>query len=172
MRYRTEPLDTSHDKAAFSCGRERLDRYLQRQAGQDMKRRLAVIFILPGEKDAHTGKFRVKGYYSLSNDSIPYDLVPPAVQKKMPPSYTSLPTTLLGRLAVDQRFQGQGVGEHLLLDALKRSYDVAATDVGSIAVVVDPLDSAAVDFYRQYGFIMLPDRGRMFLPMQTVRQLF
>ncbi len=94
------------------------------------------------------------------------------IQKKMPSSYTVLPTTLLGRLAVDQRFQGKGLGEQLLLDALKRSYDISALEIGSVAIVVDPLDKAGVSFYAQYGFVKLPDRGRMFLPMKTIGRLF
>ncbi len=168
MAYITVPLVTSHDKAAFSCSKDMLDRYLHKQAGQDMKRHLSVVFVLPEEKEG----VRIKGYYSLSSDNIPYDQVPLNIQKKMPSSYTSLPTTLLGRLAVDKNFQGQGLGERLLLDALKRSYDISTSTVGSIAGIVDPLDKAANAFYAQYGFISLPDRGRMFLPMKTIKQLF
>ena len=175
MTYLTVPLASTHDKAIFSCGKQMLDRYIQKLAGQDMKRRLAVVFILPeeaGKGADQIAKQPFKGYYSLSNDNIPYDQVPLDIQKKMPSSYTVLPTTLLGRLAVDQRFQGKGVGEQLLLDALKRSYDISASEIGSVAIVVDPLDRAAVSFYAQYGFVKLPDRGRMFLPMKTIGQLF
>jgi len=168
MLYLTVPLASTHDKSAFSCGQDMLDRYLHKQAGQDMKRRLSVVFVLSEETESG----RVKGYYTLSNDNIPYDQVPLNIQKKMPSSYSSLPTTLLGRLAVDRNFQGQGLGEQLLLDALKRSYDISASEIGSIAVVVDPLDKIAAGFYAQYGFIQLPDRGRMFLPMKTIKQLF
>jgi hypothetical protein len=71
-----------------------LDRYLHKQAGQDMKRHLSVVFVLPEENEG----VRIKGYYSLSSDNIPYDQVPLNIQKKMPSSYTSLPTTLLGNL--------------------------------------------------------------------------
>jgi predicted GNAT family N-acyltransferase len=104
-------------------------------------------------------------------DNIDHDCVPDDIKKKMP-SYDTLPVILLGRLAVSKNKQRQGIGEKLLLDALKKSFDVSKTMVGSIAVVVDPIDMQARSFYAQYGFILLPDRGRMFLPMNTIKQLF
>ena len=125
-----------------------------------------MVFFLPDAAG------QVIGYYSLSSDSLPYEEVPAAVQKTMPRSYANLPTILLGRLAVDRRRHGEGLGELLLLDALKRSYDLSLTDVGAAAIVVDPLDKDAVAFYAQYGFVMLPDRGRMFIPMKTVKSLY
>ena len=87
------------------------------------------------------------------------------------PKYKDLPVTLLGRLAIDEKFQGQKLGRLLLIDALKRSLDTSKS-VASLAVIVDPLDQEASDFYFKYGFILLPDSGRMFLPMATIEQLF
>jgi hypothetical protein len=55
-----------------------------------------------------------------------------------------------------------------LIDALKRSFFVAGESLGSIGVVVDPLDEDAVAFYKKFGFIVLPDSGKMFLPMADV----
>ena len=103
----------------------------------------------------------------MSRNGIPENLL-----KKLPPAYDNLPVTLLGRLAVDKAFQGQGLGCLLLIDALKRSYNTAVSSVGSIAVVVDPIDEKARNFYLKYGFIDLPDSGRMFIPMGTVAQLY
>ena len=167
MVYIATPLTRRYDRTLFLCGKAPLDHYLHKQAMQDMKRRLAVVFIVAEETSQ-----RVKGYYSLSNDAISRDWVPPEVKKNLPPNYSSLPVTLLGRLAVDQAFQGQGLGEQLLLDALKRSFDISKTEIGSMAVVVDPIDDAAIDFYAEYGFILLPERQRLFLPMTTIRKLF
>ena len=113
----------------------------------------------------------IKGYYTLSNNSIPSKFVPNQIQKKLPRSYESIPTTLLGRLAIDNRFQGQGIGKLILIDALKRSYEISKT-IGSFAVIVDPIDQDAENFYEKYGFIKLPDSGKMFLPMKTISQLF
>ena len=166
MSYFTVLLDSSYIKNKFLCGKVILDNYLQKLAVQDIKRRLAVCFILPDENN------QIKGYYTLSNDSILQKNLPEEIKKKLPQSYTKIPVTLLGRLAVDQKYQGKGIGELLLLDALKRSYDVSANSIASLAIVVDPLDEAAFRFYKKYGFIALPDSQRMFLTMKTISQLF
>jgi GNAT superfamily N-acetyltransferase len=165
MTYLTIPLSSSHRREDFSCGKDPLDNYLHKQVSQDIKRKLAACFVLPGEKN------QMKGYYTLSNDSIPAKYIPDEIRKKMPQAYTNLPTTLLGRLAVDKSELGKGVGKLMLIDALNRAYEISA-HVGSMAVIVDPIDSEAEAFYRKYGFIKLPDSGRMFLPMKTIAALF
>ena len=164
MSFITVPLDSSHNKENFSCGKPMLDAYLQKQAKQDVKRRLSACFVLPDENE-------IKGYYTLSTASVERRLLPQEIIKKLPPSYNDLPTILLGRLAVSKSYQGQGLGEMMLMDALKRSYFISG-QVGSMAVIVDPLDEEAVKFYEKYDFILLPDSGKMFLPMATIAQLF
>ena len=166
MNELTENLNSSHRKKEFSCGKDMLDNYLQKQANQDIKKKLSVCFVL---KDVKTDL--LKGYYTLANNSIPQNLIPNEFKKKLPESYASIPTTLLGRLAVDNRFQGKGVGKLLLIDALKRSYKISKS-IGSFAVIVDPLDKDAKIFYEKYGFMSLPDSGKMFLPMNTIKTLF
>ncbi len=156
-------LDSSLNKTDFSCGKRMLDNYLHTQASQDVKRKLCVVFALFEDTV-------IKGYYTLSNASVSAELMPEALRKKMPGSYKSLPVTLLGRLAVDIKFKGQGLGSILVLDALKRSFAVAGESLGSIGVVVDPLDEEAVAFYQKFGFILLPDSGKMFLPMSAITQ--
>ena len=89
----------------------------------------------------------------------------------MPGAYDLLPVTLLGRLASDEKYKGAGLGKLLLVDALKRSCEVSRF-IGSMAVVVDPIDKDAVPFYAKYGFVVLPDSKKMFLPMKTIEQLF
>jgi len=166
MTYITSPLSSFHKKKEFNCGKDILDKYLHKQANQDIKRKISVCFVLSDEDN------NVKGYYTLSNDSIPQEQLPEKIRKKMPKSYANLPTTLLGRLAVDVNYKRQGIGELLLLDALKRSFDISSKSIGSMAVVVDPLDEEAISFYGRYGFILLPDSGKMFIPMKTIKELF
>src|SRR5690554_742319 len=162
----SEPLNSKHKKSEFSCGKEMLDNYLHKQASQDIKRKLSVCFVI---KEVETDL--IKGYYTLSNNSIPLELVPNEIRKKLPRSYEAIPTILLGRLAIDNKFQAQGIGKLILIDALKRSYELSKT-IGSFAVGVDPIDKDAERFYDKYGFIKLPDSGKMFLPMKTIGQLF
>lgn len=146
-------------------GRPMLDGYLHTQAKQDIKRKLSVCFILADDQN------NVKGHYTLSSATISRDILPDDLRKRLPPSYSDLPATLLGRLAVDSNYQGQGLGELLLTDALSRSLTVSG-EVGSMVVIVDPIDAGAIDFYKKFGFILLPDSGKMFLPMASVSELF
>ena len=164
MNAKIELLNPSLNKKDFCCGAIMLDNYLHTQASQDVKRKLCVVFAL---SEGTT----IKGYYTLSNASIPAELMPEAIRKKMPGSYKTLPVTLLGRLAIDEKFKGQGLGGILLIDALRRSFSVAGESLGSIGVVVDPLDEGAVVFYKKFGFILLPDSGKMFMPMADVALL-
>ena len=166
MMYLTEPLNSKHNKELFACGKASSDDYIHTQASQDVKRKLSVCFVLP---DIQSNG--IKGYYTLSNNSIPGDHLPDAIQKKLPASHKTIPATLLGRLAVDQTCRGQGIGKLLLADALKRSYDLSKI-LGSFAVVVDPLDLEAQAFYEKFDFIRLPESKKMFLPMKTIALLF
>ena len=162
----SEPLNSIHKKADFSCGMEMLDNYIHKQANQDIKRKLAACFVI---KEPETDL--IKGYYTLSNSNIPLELIPNEIRRKLPSAYEAIPTTLLGRLAIDTKYQGQGIGKLILVDALKRSYELSKI-IGSFAVVVDPIDQNAEKFYEKYGFIKLPDSKKMFLPMKTIGQLF
>jgi len=160
----TEPLGVHHLRKEFSCGEDALNVYLKHYATQDQKRRAAAVFVLP---DAD---LTVKGYYSLSSTNISSLDLPEKLLRTLP-KHPYQPATLLGRLAVDRRHQKQGIGEILLLDALRRSY-LASELIGSIAVVVDTLNQSVSGFYQQYGFIPLSDQPKLFMPMKTFRQLF
>ncbi len=165
MSFQIEVLNNSHKKENFCCENNLLDSYFRTQAKQDIKRKISVCFVLQENNI-------VKGYYTLSNASITRSELPEIIVKKLPPSYINLPVTLLGRLAIDKNFKGQGLGEFILLDALKRAFDTAVNAVASMAVVVDPINESAKKFYGKYGFITLPDSEKMFLPMDTIASLF
>lgn len=86
------------------------------------------------------------------------------------PRYEAQPVILLGRLARDLRFRGQGIGELLLRDALERSLETHR-QVGAIAVVVDAIDDRAASFYEAFGFIRLPGGANQhFIAMETIAQ--
>ena len=92
------------------------------------------------------------------------------IQKKIPKSYQSLPTILIGRLAVDVNFHGQGLGKLLLIDALKRCYENSKI-VGSFVVIVHPINNDAENFYKKFDFIKLPDGKSMFIAVKTIEKL-
>lgn len=160
-----EPLDRLHDRTAFRCGAQALDRYLKQQARQDADKRVAATFVAVRPPDT-----RVLGYYTLSASVLTLTDLPDDLARKLP-RYPQLPVTLLGRLAVDQSTKGQGLEEHLLLDALGRSL-AHADQIAAMAVVVDAKDDAAAAFYRHYGFHTLQTQPSwLFAPMRLVAQL-
>jgi GNAT superfamily N-acetyltransferase len=161
-----EPLSREHDRAAFSCGVPALDRYLQKQAGQDARRYAAAPFVL-----CESDNPAVLGYYTLSAISIDVRELPDETARKLP-RYPEIPATLIGRLAVDRNRRGERLGEFLLMDALYRSLHQAA-EIAAAAIVVDAKDDDARRFYETYDFRIFPDRpDRLFLPMAAVKKLF
>lgn len=163
MSYLIELLNPTHKRDEFDCEQESLNLYLHKHASQDVERHLAVCYVIVTDKN------EVKGYYTLSNSSIDKDLIPNHIRKKL--SYKDIPVTLSGRLARDKRYYTERLGETLLLDALHRCYD-SSFKIGSLAVVVDPIDEKARAFYLKYGFINLPDCKKMFISMKTISQIF
>jgi predicted GNAT family N-acyltransferase len=163
--YRLEPLGEQHKRAAFSCGVEALDRYLQKQAGQDVAKRVAAVFVIT--LDGET----IAGFYTLSAHVVSLADLPPNVAKKLP-RYPNVPATLLGRLAVNVDCRGQGIGELLLLDALQRVL-LTTREVASAVVVVDAKDERAREFYLRHDFIPFPTQpNRLFYPVKTIEKLF
>ena len=163
--FQVQPLGPHHNRADFSCGVEALDNYLKRQAGQDVKRRVAAAFVL--SPDGRT----TAGYYTLSQFSVELGSIPKHIAQRLP-RYPLVPATLIGRLAVSTAFRGQRLGEMLLMDALHRSLMLSG-QIASAAVIVDAKDDQAKRFYLKYGFLALPGiSGRLFLPMKTIEQLF
>lgn len=159
-----EPLGTHHDRAAFSCGEPALDSYLQRQASQDIRRRVAQVFVALGDAPG-----KIVGYYSLSAASFEKEELPPALAKRLP--HYPVPAAILGRLAVDRTCQGQGLGEILLLDAIRRVVRASAT-LMVYAVIVDTKNDRAVAFYERYGFRTFASiQRRLFLPLETFEKL-
>lgn len=160
----TQALNLNHNKKDFNCGNIQLDNYIQKQAKQDIKRKLSACFVVTDEK------CNINGFYTLSNAAIQRDLVPEKIRDKLPRAYKDLPVTLLGRLAVSENYKGKGLSTFLLIDALKRSFEVSKV-IGSMAVVVDPIDDLAIEFYKKFGFIILPDSEKMFLSMKIIEKL-
>ena len=103
-----EPLGKRHDRRAFSCGNEPLDRYLKQQASQDARRHVAAPLVAVREEGDKT----ILGYYTLSAFAIDLGTLPDRTASKLP-LYPLGPVTL-GRLAVDHRYRGRGLGGFLL----------------------------------------------------------
>lgn len=158
--FRLAPLDAKHDRAAFDSGSEPLNRYLQEQVSQDVRRRVTACFVALTDDD------RIAGYYTLASASLLLADLPANTAKKLP-RYPTIPAVRMGRLAVVQEFQRQSLGGALLADALSRA---AGSEIAAYALMVDAKDETAVTFYQYHGFIALPESPRtLFLPLATMK---
>jgi hypothetical protein len=101
---RIEPLGKQHDRSAFQCGAEALDRYLKQQARQDAEKYVAAPFVLLALPEPG-----VLGYYTLSAGVVDVSDITRELPKSLPRN-PQLPVTLIGRLAVDRSLRGQGRG--------------------------------------------------------------
>jgi predicted GNAT family N-acyltransferase len=163
LSYLIEPLSASkHRRDEFSCEEPDLTEFLHHCALPEMQARAAACFVLTPEEDPR----RVAGFYTLSAATISLVKLPPELSAHLP-KYPNLPATLLGRLARDQEFRGAGLGELLLVSALRRALE-STSRVGSVAVVTDPKSPKAADFYRKYGFRNLGGGHRTFLTMEEI----
>ena len=168
QNFKFQPLDKAkHNRAAFCCEHEILNIYLREQASQDVRKRVAAVYVLTAD-----GR-RIAGYYTLSQYAIDAGELPEELARQMRlPRYDKVPATLLGRLARDKAFKGSRLGEILLMGALQKALE-HSRHIASFAVVVDAKDEKAKAFYQTYGFIELPGHPRrQFLPMTTIEQMF
>lgn len=156
------PLDAKHDRAVFDSSSAPLNRYLQEQASQDVRRRVAACFV--ASEDGQ----RIAGYYTLASAGMLLDALPASMGKKLP-RYPTVPAVRMGRLAVDKTCKGQGLGGALLADALTRA---ARAEIAAYALIVDAKDEAAAAFYRHHGLIAFPTTPlSLFLPLATIQRL-
>ena len=157
-------LEKYHDSKNFECEEESLSDYIKMLVSQDITKSLATCFVAVDDKQ------NVIGYYTLTSESLGRHLIPQKYIKQVAKNYNA-PVILLGRLARDIAAKGTGVGEHMLLDALLRSYILSQKGLDAMAVIVDPINEFAVLFYKKYSFEKLPDSEKMFLPMNIIGQL-
>ena len=161
--YLVEPLSASkHRRNEFSCEEHELTEFLQHRALLEMEARASACFVLVPNDDPG----RVAGFYTLSAATISLAKLPLELTTQLP-KYPNLPATLLGRLARDQQFRGAGLGDLLLVSALRRALG-STSSVGSVAVVSDPKNAQAESFYQKYGFRNLGGGRRMFLTMKEI----
>lgn len=158
-----DALAPEHDRQSFSCGVPALDRYLATQAGQDTRRLFAKCYVAIDKRSG-----RIAGYYTLSATRIPIDELPEDVRRRLP-RYPAVPASLIGRLAIDSSFQGQGLGKAMLTDAVRRSL---RSESAAFAMVAEAKDDNAVGFYRHYDFLPFVSQPRtLFLPLAPFAKL-
>lgn len=143
------PLTGSHDRQAFDCGRAELNDWLRQVARQHQDKGLSKTFVATLEEAPE----RICGYYALTLAELENRHLPEAWRKKLP---RHIPGVRLGRLAVDGQYQGKGLGELLLIDALTRTRRIV-TEAGGVGLFVDAIDEQAAGYYLRFGFVASPD---------------
>lgn len=158
--FRLALLNATHDRTTFNSGSIPLDRYLREQVTQDIRRRVATCFVALTDEPC-----TIAGYYTLASASVALNELPAATAKKLP-RYPVVPTVRMGRLAVDQKFKGQGLGSAMLADAIVRATN---SEIAVYALMVDAKNEEALAFYRHHGFNTLLDSPlTLFLPLKTL----
>jgi GNAT superfamily N-acetyltransferase len=159
--FRIELLD-EQERSKFDSGTPPLDAYLRTTASQDMRRGLATCFVA-----IHNESGVLAGYYTLSASTVALRDMPKGFNLGR---YTSIPAALLGRLAVDQRFQKQGVGRMMIFNALRNTLSSA---VAAAVFTVEAKNEKAATFYRHCGFEAFPTAAHyFFVPIQEIRRMF
>lgn len=149
-------LREDDDVLGFSSGNRDNDAWIRNRAAHAVGAKTACVYVVPN------GAGEICGFYSLSAHSVERSgELHSRMRRNMP---TAIPCTLLGQLAVDERYQGQSVGARLLQDAIRRAA-AASKVVASRALVVDPADENAQGFYTHFGFRPLGTGNRLFLPL-------
>ncbi len=142
-----ELLTESHDISRFSCGKPALDHWLKNRALSNQTKGFTAVLIVHEDN-------RVIGYYGLAPTAIVPAMLPRAIRTGQPPD--PVPCLLLGQLATDENWKGQGIGGGLLKHALQRCVTAAGL-IGGRALIVRAIDEEAVQFWKRKGFIASKD---------------
>ncbi|HEY8547584.1 MAG TPA: GNAT family N-acetyltransferase [Acidimicrobiales bacterium] len=145
-----EPIDAAFDTATFECGEPALDRWLRRHAVANQVTGRSRTFVVRAVPDG-----RIAGFYCLSTAVVEFAQVTARVAAGLP-RHEPVPAVLLGRLAVDRKHQGQGLGRALVADAIRRTFGVIAANAGVRVLLVQAKNERVQDFYLRLGFEASP----------------
>jgi ribosomal protein S18 acetylase RimI-like enzyme len=160
-----ELLSRAHDRDGFDCGNEPLTTYLRQTARQHTERGISRTSVLVEESAADPKP--VAGYFTLNICQLRADNLPAEVARRLPREVAGVK---LSRLAVAKTGQRQGIGQLLLVAAMKKFIEVFDS-AGGIGLFVDAKDAEAKAYYERFGFVSLPDNLLLlFLPLQTIRE--
>ncbi len=160
-----ELLDKSHNRNSFDCGNEALNKFLKQTARQHIQKGISRTFVLVDTDKAEI----IMSFFTLTLCEVRVEKLPSNFAKKYP---SKVPGVKLARLAVNELYQRQGIGEIMMIEAMQRAL-IVAENAGGIGLFVDAKDEAAKTYYSRYGFVSLEDAFlEMFLPLSTIMQMF
>lgn len=156
------PLSVEHQLSDFDCGDPVLNDWLCSRALKNESRFSRTYVVCVGKQ--------VVAYFCISAGAVERSAVPGKVRRNAP---DTIPVSVIGRLAVDRKYSGKGLGADILSDALRR-IAIASQSIGIGAVLVHAKSDAAKSFYLNCAeFIEYPAESRtLFLPIETVVAAF
>lgn len=157
-----EPIRKKHQRETFDCGEEALNEFLRRHARKSHESGGAKTFLAIDDADSAT----ILGFYSLSPASVDYARTPEIVRRGL--ARHEVPGFRLARLAVDRKFQRQGIGGQLLIAAGRRCL-LASAEVGGVVLIIDAKNENVARWYAAYGAVPLLDAPlSLLLPLATI----
>ncbi|OGT65050.1 MAG: hypothetical protein A3J38_09880 [Gammaproteobacteria bacterium RIFCSPHIGHO2_12_FULL_45_9] len=156
-KFTIEPLSNKHDRSGFDCGVDDLNRFIKQYALQNQKKHFVRTYVCCAVSE-------IVGYYSLAFGSVHQEEAPLSLTQGM--GKYQVPAIILGRLAIDKKYQGKGFGMALLKDAILRAKQ--AEQIGGLRVIiVHAKDANAQAFYIKYGFLTSQDDPfTLFFPIE------
>lgn len=158
-----EPLTREHNRKLFDCTDEEVTRFLREKALQDQERDLSRTMVLAGLPDSPK---RIIGYHTLVMTQVRQEEIP----NDRPKITRGIPVILLGQIGIDAAFQGQGLGDLLLMDVQAR-VDEISNKVGIRALMLDARNEKLARWYEKHDFVRFPNSLRMFKSIQSIRGL-
>ncbi|PKR90008.1 GNAT family N-acetyltransferase [Pleomorphomonas diazotrophica] len=154
-----EPLTAEHDVSAFACGKPALDTWLKTRALSNQQKGFTAVIVVHDVG-------RMVGYYGLAPTAVMPAAMPRSIRTGQPPD--PVPCLLLGQLATDIAYVGQGIGTGLVKHALTRCVTAAGL-IGGRALLVNAIDPDAAAFWRRRGF--LPSRDDELLLFRSMADI-
>ena len=165
MALKIETLTRDHNRTAFDCGNDELNRYLRNTARQHVEKGISRTFVLVEDSNPSD----ILGFFTLASCEILVEKMPRKYAKKYP---ARAPAAKLARLAVKKNLQRKRLGTQMMVNAIERILRVSE-HLGIVGFFVDAKNKEARSFYGQFGFIALPDNPlELFLPLSTLRKAY
>ena len=146
------PINRNHIFENFESGEPLLDEWLKKRAISNLELGASRTYVI-----CPKGSQVVVGFFSLNMGQMLASETMGSMRRNMP---SQIPAVVLGRLAIDLKWQGKGLGRALIFEAMRRAIR-ASEDVAARLVIVHAISPAAENFYKHHGFTRLPVEAPM-----------
>lgn len=153
-----ELISAEHILNDFDCGNDTLNTWLKSRALDNQNKFSTTRVVCVAQK--------VIAYYTLVYGSVNRDEMTRSFKTNAP---EKIPVMILGRLAVDKRYQEKSIGKHLLKEVLIKT--IEASRIAAVrGLLVHAIDDKAKAFYQHYGFLNSKIELTLFLPLESIKK--